>query len=341
MKVPHAKNLRSSSYFAASDRSACWSSNFLPFCSSWDCVKAPILWFKTLPATMSVDDTSHLTIWAGKNNCKNHIPRLWARLGRPLPHLGCFHGENCILSRTFASSRLQHLPSSCGWQPSPHWSIRFLQKSPACNRRARRGTHHHTTWCCDPKTHQNIYKNGYKNIVPVSLSASKRVSFVGPERKTKIGNQRHKKETAAFGVQHIIKIHYSDSGIETEICNDFPLHPGFLCLKMWTVWGKANETSFWRRTCPWTNYGNTSKSSGKTQKSRRQTLQSCGLGGQIPNSRNFLCAPHFYQKSPKVLKQNVQDSCFQHLPTFFLAKPWNLEIGWNRYLSSCWFMLPF
>ena len=205
MKVPHAKNLRSSSYFAASDRSACWSSNFLPFCSSWDCVKAPILWFKTLPATMSVDDTSHLTIWAGKNNCKNHSPRLWARLGRPLPHLGCFHGENCILSRTFASSRLQHLPSSCGWQPSPHWSIRFLQKSPACNRRVRRGTHHHTTWCCDPKTHQNMYKNGYKNIVPVSLSASKGVSFVGPERKTKIGNQRHKKETAAFGVQSMLR----------------------------------------------------------------------------------------------------------------------------------------
>ena len=189
----------------------------------------------------------------------------------------------------------------------------------------------------------------------MSPGASKGVSLAGPQRKTKIGNQRkllHLESKAYCGTElgnsgttmfDVLRAYWlpisqnslphqcatplrstSDSGIDTEIFNDFPLQTGFLMCsvpeKRERFEQKENETSFLAKDLPVDKLRRDIKKSWK-DKSRTYTLQSRGLGGQIPKSRNSWCAPHFCQEYPKALKQNVQDCllcrCGVVLPIFF------------------------
>lgn len=115
----------------------------------------------------------------------------WGKL-HPQPHL-------CFIQAAASSKQLRVAAISSLVHSIPSKEPGMQQKSSAWY------TPSYNLVLRPEKTHQNMYKSGYKNIVPVSLSASRGVSFVGPERKTKIGNQTHKKETAAFGVQSMLR----------------------------------------------------------------------------------------------------------------------------------------
>ena len=115
MKVPHEKKLRSSSYVAASDRWACWSSSIsagqvgtaLKHPSSDSKPYQPERWWYQ-------PSDNYSTIGVGKNNCKNDIPRLWAGFGRPLFHVvffswGKLHPQShlCFIQQAASSKQLQ------------------------------------------------------------------------------------------------------------------------------------------------------------------------------------------------------------------------------------------
>ena len=119
----------------------------------------------------------------------------------------------------------------------------------------------------------------------MSPGASKGVSLAGPQRKTKIGNQRkllHLESKAYCGTElgnsgttmfDVLRAYWlpisqnslphqcatplrstSDSGIDTEIFNDFPLQTGFLMCsvpeKRERFEQKENETSFLAKDLP-------------------------------------------------------------------------------------------